>query len=228
MECPLVAGAASSVHLLGGGWDAVVEMYGPFLDAAGTQAAIACVVLDEGDGAQEFLRWDAVLRRTAACRPVPVLVRLGDRLDVRALGEAQAVLVCGGLTPAYADALVPVASELRAWLSVGRPYAGFSAGAALAARHAVVGGWRHGGQPVCPEEAGEDLDEVTVRPGLGLVDVTVDVHCSQWGTLPRLRAALSMAAGAAGLAIDEDTAVHCYPERTTVTGRGQVRPVPAT
>lgn len=220
MIAQLTAGTASSVHLLGGGWNAGAQMYGPFLDRAGSNPTIACVVLDEGDGPEQFARWEVVLRRTASCEPVPVLVALGGRLDVGALGDADGLLVCGGLTPAYADALVPVAGELLTWLAQGRPYAGFSAGAAIAPSRALIGGWRHDGAPVCPEEAAEDIEEVTVRPGLGLVDVTVDVHCSQWGTLPRLKAALTTMTGVAGIGLDEDTAVHCYPDHTTVTGLG--------
>lgn len=203
-------------------------MYGPFLDQAGSHPSIACVVIDEGDGLEQFGRWESALRRTSACHPVPVLVRLGEVLDTRALGDAQGVLVCGGLTPAYADALVPAAPQLRAWLAQGRPYAGFSSGAALAATNAVVGGWLHHGREVCPEDASEDLAEVTVRAGLGLVDVSIDVHCDQWRTLPRLKAAVSMTAAGRGLAIDEDTAVHCYLDRTVVTGLGRTYGVPSS
>ncbi|MGY1633857.1 hypothetical protein ACI784_19320 [Geodermatophilus sp. SYSU D01186] len=212
-----------TVHLLGGGWDpsAAEALYGPFLESAGSTPVVATVVLDEGDGAAQFERWAAVLRRTATCEPVPVLVPLGGRLDVAALGDADALLVCGGLTPAYADALAPVAGELRAWLAAGdRPYAGFSAGAAVSAGPAVVGGWRDGGVPVCPEDAAEDLEEVTVVPGLGLVPWAVDVHCAQWGTLPRLVTALGGVPGGQGLALDEDTAVHLADGTGRVAGHG--------
>jgi cyanophycinase len=178
-----------TVHLLGGGWDpaAAPALYGPFLDAAGTAPAVAVVVLDEGDGTAQFGRWAGVLTRTARCEPVPVLVPAGGRLDPAALGDADALLVCGGLTPAYAAALAPAAGAVRGWLAErDRPCAGFSAGAAVAAGDAVVGGWRSRGVAVCPEDAAEDLDEVAVVPGLGLVPWTVDVHCAQWGTLPPL------------------------------------------
>ena len=220
---------ALSVHLLGGGWaeTAATAVYGPFLAAAGRDPRIACVVLDEGDGDAQFARWATVLRRTAPCVPVPVLVPLGGALDVSALGEADGLLVCGGLTPAYADALGPAAADVRGWLADrSRPYAGFSAGAAVASARAVVGGWRHDGVPVCPEEASEDLDEVAVVPGLGLLDVVVDVHCAQWGTLPRLLAALRP--GDRGLALDEDTALHLDAGGAVVAGRGAVRLVRAT
>ncbi|SNS75437.1 cyanophycinase [Geodermatophilus pulveris] len=210
-----------SVHLIGGGWDpsAAAAVYGPFLEAAGTAPVVATLVVDEGDGGAQAARWAGALRRTATCEPVPVLVPLGGRLDVAALGDADAVLVCGGLTPAYAAALAPAAGELRAWLAAGdRPYGGFPAGAAVAAGRALVGGWRSGGVPVCPEDAAEDLHEVAVVEGLGLAPWTVDVHCAQWGTLPRL---LTAVAGAGrGLALDEDTAVHLDGDGARVAGRG--------
>lgn len=219
--------SAGSVHLLGGGWDPTARsaMYGPFLDRAGAAPVIACLVLDEGDGQQQFERWAEVLRRTATCEPVPVLVREGEVLDPQALGDAAGLLVCGGLTPAYADSVVPVAGEVRAWLADGgRPYAGFSAGAALAARHAVVGGWLVNGVPVCPEEAGEDLEEVTVRDGLALVDAVVDVHGAQWRTFPRLVAALAGTSWT-GLCLDENTAVHVESDGVRIAGLGEVRRV---
>lgn len=62
----------------------------------------------------------------------------------------------------------------------GRPYAGSSAGGAVAAETALVGGWRSDGVAVCPEDAAEDLDDVTVTAGLGLVPWLVDVHCALW------------------------------------------------
>ena len=138
----------TSIHLIGGGWDEAFTpaLYGPFLETAGRTPTVACVVLDEGEGAAEFRRWATVLERVAPCGPSPVLVPLGGRFDVSALGDADGLLVCGGLTPAYAAALAPSAAELRAWLAQGdRPYAGFSAGAAVVGSSALVGGWRSAG-----------------------------------------------------------------------------------
>lgn len=132
------------IQLIGGGWrpEGLPLTYGPFLEAAGRSPDIACVVLDEGDGEEQFRRWEAALTTITACTPAPVLVPLGGQLDVTALGGADGLLVCGGLTPAYADALAPVADQVRQWLADGdRPYAGFSAGAAVAASSAVVGGF---------------------------------------------------------------------------------------
>ena len=79
---------SSSVHLIGGGWEPAfaVAVYGPFLQEAAIVAArggrpgkpiIACVVLDEGAGREQFGRWAGVLREVARiaqglCRLAPV------------------------------------------------------------------------------------------------------------------------------------------------------------
>jgi cyanophycinase len=214
---------AEHVSLIGGGWDpdARGSVHGRFLERAGDGAAVACVVVDEGDGDAQFARWDQALRATRPCEPFPVLVPLGGTLDVTALGDAAGLYVCGGLTPAYADALAPVAPQVRAWCAEGsRPYAGFSAGAAVAASRAVVGGWRLDGLRVCPEDAGEDLEQVEAVDGLGMVPFAVDVHAAQWGTLGRLVAAVRAGQVTSGLAVDEDTVVTLTDGLATVGGLG--------
>ena len=219
------------VSLIGGGWSGVAApaVFGPFLAAAAGVAhdappAIACLVVDEGDGTAAFARFATPLGGAGPCSPFPVLVPVGSTLDIAALDDAHGLLVCGGLTPAYAAALAPAREALVGMLHErGVPYAGFSAGAAVAAGRAVVGGWLHRGVAVCPEDAGEDLEEVTVVAGLGLVDWSVEVHAAQWGTVPRLRAALSdMPPGAAGVAVDEDTVVIVDGGCVSVRGLGSV------
>ncbi|MEV4616759.1 Type 1 glutamine amidotransferase-like domain-containing protein [Kitasatospora sp. NPDC049258] len=218
----------TTVQLIGGGRTpaAFPALYGPLLAAAGADPVVACVLIDEGEAAAQFAEWAERLRAVAPCRPVPVAVRIGDTLDAAALDTADAVLVCGGLTPAYQAALtVP----LRAYLARRPiPYAGFSAGAAIAARRAVVGGWLADGVPLCPEETGEDLEELEVRDGLGLVDFAVDVHAAQWGTLPRLIEAVARGAAERGVAIDEDTVLSIADGRAEVRGLGRVHLVGRT
>jgi cyanophycinase len=58
---------------------------------------------------------------------------------------------------------------------------------------------------VAPEDAAEELDELAVRPGLGLVDFAVDVHAAQWGTVGRMIAAVEAGLVECGVAIDEHT-----------------------
>src|SRR5689334_9034491 len=216
--------ATGLVFLIGGGWDPAAgrRHYGALLAACDTaRPQVACVVLDEGDGTEQFGRWAGALSTAGPCDPVPVLVPEGGTLDVAALADADAVLVCGGLTPAYAAALAPAREPLRAWLAQRhRPYAGFSAGAAVAASRAVVGGWLAGGVPVCPEDSAEDLEEVSVVDGLGLVPFSVDVHCAQWGTLPRLLSALADLPRGTGVGLDENTLLTVSGGTATVSGSG--------
>jgi cyanophycinase len=228
--------ATSSVYLIGGGWnlDHLAAVYGGFLDDAAAVAArvgrpgkpvIACVVLDEGEGREQFARWDGALRAVANCEPVPVLITVEAPLDVSDVGNADGLLVCGGLTPAYAEAIAPAATGILDWLLLGdRPYAGFSAGSAVAAASALVGGWLTDGVPVCPDDAAEDLQELSVSPGFGLVQFLVDVHCAQWGTLPRLITAVAAAPDGLGAGIDENTVLVVAPDGRTarVRGAGQV------
>ncbi|SES49476.1 cyanophycinase [Streptomyces sp. yr375] len=234
------------VFLVGGGWDEAVAdaVYGPFLRAAsaksgdGTAPRVLCVVVDEGDGGEQFARYDGALRKAGECVPVPSLVPVGKRFDVAALSEDVAgVVVCGGLTPAYQEAFAATGasgSGLEALAALiaerGVPYAGFSAGAVVAARDAVVGGWLVDGVAVCPGDAAEDLEEVEVRPGLGLVPFGVDVHAAQWGTLGRLVAVVAGGRLAHGVAIDENTAVEVGSgPLVRVAGLGRahsVRPAP--
>lgn len=213
--------------LIGGGWE-TAAVHRPFLAAAGPRPRIGCVVLDEGDGAEYFARYDAALRAAGDCVPVPLLLPVGGRFRPESLADLDGLLVCGGLTPAYQEAFAECRELLPRLLAErGIPYAGFSAGAALAATRAVVGGWRQDGVPVCPEDAGEDLEEVTVRAGLGLVPFGVDVHAAQWGTLPRLIAAVTRGSVPYGVALDENTVLEVADGHARVSGLGRahlVRP----
>ena len=225
---------AHRVHitLIGGGWDEAFQraVYGPFVRAASAVAArrsrvprVAVVLLDEGEGVDAYGgRFVNALHLAGEVEPFIVPIPVGGQLSVDDLGEADGLLVGGGLTPEYAKSLVPVRDDLVRWLRErGAPYAGFSAGAAIAAADAVVGGWRHDGEPICPEDAGEDLEEVTVVAGLGLVPFTVEVHADAWETTPRLRAAIAeLGEGHVGYALDEDTALVVHENELTTVGRG--------
>jgi cyanophycinase len=225
--------ATSSTFLIGGGWGAPV-VHEPFLraasDSAGSAPRIACVIVDEGDGDRQFACYDAVLRSAADCAPVPVLVPIGGRFDIEVVSDVDGLLVCGGLTPAYQDAFADCLDRLPGLLAERRvPYAGFSAGAALAARSAVVGGWLLDGVPVCPEDTAEDLDEIAVREGLGLVPFAVDAHAAQWGTLPRLIAAVTRHRLPHGVAVDENTLVEVAADgHAHVSGLGRAHSVRPT
>src|SRR5687768_4145689 len=133
------------VFLIGGGRDdpaAAAAAHAPFLAACGDGPVVALILEEDGVDVE---RWVTNL----APREVrPVLV---PREPVE-LGGAAGVYVAGGLTPGYLDALADlhVPEEI--------PYCGFSAGAAIAARDALVGGWRIGDRQVCDEDFSEDLE----------------------------------------------------------------------
>jgi cyanophycinase len=215
-----------STFLIGGGWDAA-EVYEPFVRAVGGDRRIGCLIVDEGDGAAQFERYAEVLRKAGPVTPVPLLVPLGGRFEPEAaLDGVDGLLVCGGLTPAYQEALRDCPERLPTLLAGrGMPYAGFSAGAAVAARRAVVGGWLVDGVPVCPEETGEDLAEVEVRAGLGLVPFAVDVHAAQWGTLARLISVVGRGAAPYGVTVDENTLLHLVGGEVRVAGAGRAHVV---
>ena len=226
-----------SVHLVGGGWlehpDGVV--YRAFLDEARMRAAAAgrqeprVAVLAIGDGAIEHA--EALLAAAAPGGPFDVHVTAvahdGD-VPASAFADVDGIVVGGGLTPRYRDLIEPHFGELRRQVAAGVPYLGFSAGAAIAAERALVGGWRIGGVAVAPEATAEDLDELTVAPGIGLVDVAIDAHVAQWGTLSRLVAAVEAGIVDGGLGIDEDTVLIVGEGGLQVAGRGSVwRVLPA-
>lgn len=188
------------VFLIGGGRgdDLVLPTHRPFV-AACEGGPIACLVADEGQGVDEE-RWRGALEGAGApAGSVRVVaLRAGRPIAEDDVAGVAGVYVAGGLTPLYADVLA-------GWRPAdGVAYSGFSAGACVAAQRAIVGGWRAAdGAPVCPEEAGEDLDAITVVDGLGLVPFAVDVHAAQWGTLGRLVAAVAEGLVAEGWALDE-------------------------
>jgi cyanophycinase len=225
-----------SISLVGGGRGGAAreQVYGPFVGEAlwhaaadgRQQARIGIVVVYEvGDpepGAEVFARFRDIVSELGSCECRPLLVAEGGELSPGLLGDLDGLLVAGGLTPAYHHALMPVAAEIVALVGRSVPYLGFSAGAAIAARRAIVGGWRSGPLVICNEDNAEDLEELTVRDGLGLVELSIDVHAAQWGNVTRLWMAAHTGAVAAGVAIDEDTALIVDGDRLTVTGAGQV------
>jgi cyanophycinase len=158
----------------------------------------------------------------------PIILRPDIPITVAELAAAHpsGMFVCGGVTPAYQSALCTDRSWLDYLDSAGLVYGGSSAGAAIAADLAVVGGWQaaRGGRarPVIGQGAGEGLDALSVRPGLGLTRFAVDVHASQWGTLTRLIHAVELGLTTDGLAIDEDTLAVINDDQISVFGRGHV------
>jgi cyanophycinase len=206
-----------TVFLIGGGRgdDAVRASHAPFVEAVADQP-IVTLVLDEGEDTDPD-RWTSALTLAGATDVRPAVVskqRPPTRDDFDGAGG---VFVAGGWTPGYHEALVAAGTG---WLPPDIAFAGFSAGAAIAGRWAIVGGWRLGDLQVCAEEAGEDLEQLTVHPGLGLVPFAIDVHATQWGTLTRLTHAVRAGLAPEGWAVDEGTTLVSDGERVRIEGLG--------
>lgn len=221
--------AQGSVFLIGGGWNeaAFPQTYGPIVRAVTMRggARIACILLDEDDRDAYFARSAAALTAVGCSDVCPVFVSPERPLRQADVDGVGGILVGGGLTPAYHDAIVPAAATwLPALVEHGMPYAGFSAGAMIAPAQGIIGGWklRHGENDmvICSEDVSEDLEYLEVRPGLGLVPFAVDVHASQYGTPTRLLHAISAGAVPEGWAIDEDTMIEMTGDTVTIHGVG--------
>jgi cyanophycinase len=227
------------IHLMGGGVDTVTTpaLLAPFTEAASARASgrdsrprLVLVLADDTGLAARFR--PAYVEALEALAPggldvVDVFVDGSRPFDPAVLSGADGLVVGGGPTPVYLDALVPAAPALRRAVGAGLPYLGFSAGAMVAASTALAGGWRQDGRAVCDESWSEGFDDLELRPGLGLTPFTVDVHVAQGGLLGRT-ASLPLTAGVErALGIDEDTCLSLCPashdEPTwQVHGRGSV------
>lgn len=218
-----------SVHLLGGGWsEDESDWSGRFTAEAAARAGaaprIVCVLWAKTEA--EGLTWHAEYRSDFARLGVEDLhiVQLSpDRsLTASDLEGAHGVFVGGGLTPGYHAAIMPAADAIRELVANGVPYAGFSAGAMIAGDHALLGGYRVGGVQIAPEPTSEGLDDVTLDAGLGLVDLVVDVHCAQYGTLSRAVAIVDAGLADRVVAVDENTSLIVGDGGLQVAGLGNV------
>ena len=218
------------VHLVGGGTGA--SAFAPFAADVVARAAMrgsapaeVAVVTVRGAASDAHASELAGLLASASSTEVAVRVVAVDETDVvdpQVFASADGIVVGGGLTPAYHRALAGAFGVLRAAVADGTPYLGFSAGAMIAADRAIIGGWRIGGVAVVPEETAEDLDEITVVEGIGLVDVAIDVHVAQWGTLGRLVAATEAGLIDGGIGIDESTVLVADADGLRIAGEGSV------
>lgn len=223
------------VFLIGGGWRAetFTQTYGRFLQAASqqnTQRRIAIIVAEEPDSdtLQQFFRYLTAFESVGldSSEAAKIIVSAEQPLTKEILAETKptGIFVCGGLTPAYYEALCLEKTWLTYLLEKKIPYCGFSAGAALSAKKAIVGGWRREINnktiEIADENAGEDIHLLAVRNGLDLVPFAVDVHATQWGTLSRLFHTIDAKLADEGWAIDENTMLEFDGEDVQVYGAG--------
>ncbi len=223
-----------SIHLVGGGWsgDYDGEVYRDFLIESAARALLSGrttprigVLLVREDAATAIERAEQYrdqLLRVSECEPIVTAIVEGEQFGSSALTDIDGLFIGGGHTPSYLGAVTPIIDEIRLLVADRLPYLGFSAGAMIASDAAIIGGWKIGEIEVCGEDASEDVDDVTVAEGIGLVDLAIDVHAAQWGTLSRLVAATEAGLVEGGIAIDEFTALIVDDEQLRVVGSGSI------
>ena len=192
----------------------------------GRQPRLALAVFDhEGSGEHFLPAYVDALTVEGPLEVVPVYLRRGDAVDPAPFVDVDGIVVGGGPTPDYLTGFAASGDTIRTAVTEGVPYLGFSAGAMVAARRALVGGHRMGRQEVCPEDWSEGLAQLTLRDGLGLVEPTVDVHTAQAGTLGRTVALVESGLVPDAVGIDEDTCLMIgtdaqRQDTSAVTGSG--------
>jgi cyanophycinase len=206
---------AMSIFLAGAGPDRVAfpDIFDRFaLDVRahaghGKAARIAVAVHHDGPNLQDLVAAYAEPLKARIDCGITVIPLAEEPAGATAVDNLDAIVVGGGLTPAYWQALHPLAATLRRMVAMGAPYLGFSAGAMVAPKRALVGGYLINGVEVCGEECSEGLASVDIREGLGLAAFTVDVHAAQAGTLSRAVGAVAAGLVERVVAIDEHTAL---------------------
>ncbi len=222
------------IFLHGGGDkpDSRQETFGLFSAAAlmGPSSTLALVIAEEDETAvQESWRaYSGIFTAVGVAREqlVPLFVTPTSPLTYEMVAQAKpsGLFVCGGKTPYYHQAVGAETSWTTYLQESQIPYGGTSAGAAIASSQAILGGWQATRNDKVREilfvGAGEGINPLTIRTGLGLVPFAVDVHASQMGTLTRLIHAVESGLVAEGWAIDENTMLAVGDQQMQVHGHG--------
>lgn len=223
-----------SVFLIGGGWQNQEETIGRFVKAitVNKKRKIALILLNDSDANSEEVATkylDAFSALGVTQKEMEIVWISQDKpLLIGSLEQISptGIFIGGGTTPLYQDILCQNSNWVEYILKRNLPYCGFSAGAAIAAEKALIGGWKLqvGNQaiPVVDEECSEDLEWLTVKKGLKLVPFSVDVHASQWGNLSRIIHGVEQQLLTTGWAIDENTLMQVDGRKIQVWGSGQV------
>ncbi|MDN4596143.1 Type 1 glutamine amidotransferase-like domain-containing protein [Leifsonia virtsii] len=229
-EASADAVSRASLHLIGGGATTLADaaLHAPFLEEAALRAQrprprIAVISLHPE--AEEKAAALGELLVGAATGSIDLQLstgRPGQPIGLEAIADVDGIAVGGGVVEEVRAGLEPPFGELRRLVSAGVPYLGVSAGAMIAAEGSLGGGSRIGGVVVSPEEPGEPGDELEIAAGIGLVDVAIEAHVAQRGTLSRLVAAVEAGLITGALGIDERTALIVGEGRLRVEGAGSV------
>lgn len=190
------------------------------------QPILALALVDHAGSGQHYLPAYVIpIEARMPCQIRPIYLRLDKPADPVSFENVDGIIVCGGPTPEYLTRLRTCADTIRGAANRGIPYLGFSAGAMIASKNALIGGYFSEGIEICPEESSENLKEITLADGLGLTTFTVEVHAAQAGTLGRAVATVERNLTEMTIAIDEDTAAVVElenPENLKVLGAGHV------
>ncbi|MBO1030285.1 hypothetical protein IPV09_02915 [Tessaracoccus sp. SD287] len=135
------------------------------------------------------------------------------------------VIVSGGHTPSYLAGLAPRRDELARLVRGDVPYIGYSAGASVTSRHALVGGWQVNGRAVGSQQWSEGLDEVSVVDGLGMITPTIGTHADVALNDGLLTGIVEAGVTRTAVGIDEDTCLVVDPVsgRSAHYGNGRIR-----
>lgn len=226
-----------SVHLIGGAATTTADapLHAPFVAEAALRAQAAgrarpriAVISLHPEAEEKAAALADLLAAAAGGDEIDAHLtagRPGEPIGLAAIADVDGIAVGGGLVEDVRAGLEPVFGELRRLVADGVPYLGASAGAMIAAEGSLGSGTRIGGVVVSPEDP-EDPDEpafeLEIEAGIGLVDVAIEVHVAQRGTLSRLVAAVESGLVAGGLGIDERTALIVGEGGLRVEGSGSV------
>ncbi|WP_022888393.1 Type 1 glutamine amidotransferase-like domain-containing protein [Agromyces italicus] len=226
-----------SVHLIGGGALTLADapLYAPFVGEAAARARAAgrrrpriAVISIHPEADERAGMLVAVLAEAGEFEPWVTALPGRQLVAPTALAEVDGIAVGGGIVEHVRAGLEPVFGELRRQVAGGVPYLGVSAGAMVAAEGALGGGARIDGVQLAPEDPAGPAVEFEIEPGIGLVDVAIDAHVAQRGTLSRLVAAVESGLVEGALGIDERTALIVGEGGLRVEGSGSVwRVLPA-
>jgi cyanophycinase-like exopeptidase len=229
-----------SVHLIGGGatTSADAALYTPFVAEAVARAGRAgrarprlAVISLHPEAAEKAAALGELLTEAGSGQSIDLHLtagKAGEPIGLDAIADVDGIAVGGGNVETVRAGLEPVFDEVRRMVGDGVPYLGVSAGAMIAAEGSFGSGSRIGGVVVSPEDPDEPGEELAIEAGIGLVDVTIEVHVAQRGMLSRLVAAVESGLVAGGLGIDERTALIVGDGALRVEGAGSVwRVIPA-
>lgn len=134
-----------------------------------------------------------------------------------------AMIVGPGMPSSVLSYLAGNKSTIGRLVSAGVPYLGFSAGAAIVGKYAIVGGWKSNGRQITTPECAYGFDELTITDGLGLIGPSVETHVDARSAMGRAIEAMLVGKMANVAAIDEATCLTVTPNgRTQLAGEGRV------